>query len=138
MSKKDFIELRFSKMEEFHNRATTEELQALALISCEPTWFKDEKQYMLYETAPIALEIIKKALTPPTEDEVCRALSKELGQEIMYINNGYKNGFANENIFVVMFRNERICFVNREYFDHNYNPKTLELISRFYESEATK
>ena len=58
-------------------KANTEELEALAIIKCEPTWEMNGKQYMLFESCEERhIKIIEKALTPPTEKEVCDELDK--------------------------------------------------------------
>jgi hypothetical protein len=43
--------------------AKSESFKALAMIKCEPTWYKDGKQYFLYETAPSYIKTIESALT---------------------------------------------------------------------------
>lgn len=76
---------------------------------------------------------IKKALTPPTEEAVCKALSKWLGEKVVYIKDNYNHGFAIHNgAYIVKFEDRTLRYVNPTIFTtipieyHN-------IIGRFYE-----
>lgn len=112
-------------------------LEALEIVLHTSLWdcYNDEPhEWTKKETE--AYELLKKALTPPTSDEVCEALSEHYRQPISYTNNGYKNGFHTENQFIIVYRDGKIIFTNREYFAHDYQPSTATLIGRFYENEV--
>ena len=76
------------------------------------------------------VEIVKKALTPPTADEVCKQLSDELGCGVYFLN----NNFYGENTFGA-FKD----FLIVKYFDFDLDfcfelkVKTALLVCRFYE-----
>lgn len=78
-------------------------------------------------------EIIQKALTPPTEEEVCEQLSRHLkGINIEYRKD--KKWFVSvqdeqENVMVWLMPNGHINFVT------TLPPKLLSMIGRFYESQ---
>ena len=73
-------------------------------------------------------ETVKQALTPPTVDEVCKALSEYLKEEIIYESTSflYKGSYA------------EVCALgnlNGVYFSTHLPPHLIALIGRFYEGE---
>ncbi len=75
-------------------------------------------------------ETIKQALTPPTADEVCEAIQKELdygtveyvegNREFMFVNHGEKQNITD-------------CYGDRYKITGFYKSSTLSLIGWFYE-----
>ena len=80
-----------------------------------------------------AFELLKKALTPPTSEEVCRQLSEHYRKKVEYTNDGFRNGFHTENQYIIKYRGNSIILANKEYFAHDYKADTFTLISRFYQ-----
>ena len=71
-------------------------------------------------------KIIEKALTPPTEEEVCKALNEYFGQTIVF-NSG---SFMNER------ETAEVCAIGNlglVYFNEHLSPHLITLIGRFYE-----
>ena len=73
--------------------------------------------------------IIRKALTPPTADEVCEALQKDCKIEKVIYDNGRFYDEDDDETIVRMWEDGTITF--DEYL--LLNLKTLSLIIRFYE-----
>ena len=72
---------------------------------------------------------LEKALTPPTADEVCEALSEYYGKEVIYEKQfkEFRKGFR-----VVAYPRENIY---NEYDLLGIPPHLITLIGRFYEGE---
>ena len=77
-----------------------------------------------------ALEIIKQALTPPTEEEVCRALSEYLGEIVWFDED--KNIRVSTQWIV-----KRLGDVGLEFF-YVLPLHLITLIGRFYEEVERK
>ena len=79
-------ELRFNTINKFQEKANTEYQRAWATLKCEPTAWSRTEMLMLFQTASgyvkiidealSKLEKLENALTPPTADEVIKALSE--------------------------------------------------------------
>ena len=80
------------------------------------------------------LQYYEQALTPPTAEEVCEALSKYYDREVFYSNDN-RDGFHFHNSFyIVMFRDGEIHFTDSLYFQVHHLPSYLiTLIGRFYD-----
>ena len=91
----------------------------------------DDKYYKQFtssaEMQDIDYNIVLKALTPPTQEEVCKALSEYLKEEVIY---NERWGFMTKNsmrVIICKWHNGKIKF-NDDYHVHIY-----ELIGRFYQ-----
>lgn len=86
-----------------------------------------------YETKGIrnAETLLKKALTPPTRDEVCKALSEYYKFKVDYFDKAFflTSGFTNVK-FCIFQENGRV-FVNESYA---VPPHLITMIGKFYES----
>lgn len=71
---------------------------------------------------------IKKALTPPTADEVCEALSDYLGETVVYSCGSFYN--ARETAEACAIGNLGLV-----YFSTHLPPRLITLIGRFYEAQ---
>lgn len=71
------------------------------------------------------VDLLRKSLTPPTAEEVCEALSKEYGMEIIYSNNNFL--IYNGRSMVIKFDSGILFRCD------TLEPKTITLIGRFYE-----
>ena len=82
------------------------------------------------------LEYIKKALTPPTADEVCKALSEYYKWEVSYSNERHNHMFYFEEskLGVLRLLNNGVYFIQSDYHKTNaLPPHLITLIGRFYE-----
>jgi hypothetical protein len=104
------------------------ELEALKRLSGRyfrelPTNLQDSEDYQL----------LKQALTPPTSDEVCEALSEYLCEKIgKKLEVEYLNGdFILQNNYIAFLDGKgSLCF------NFNLPPHLITLIGRFYENEV--
>jgi hypothetical protein len=71
---------------------------------------------------------------PPTEKEVCEALSEYLGREVVFIKDVNKFAFNGFDGY------EEICFFNGKLlrFTQYLPPRIITLIGRFYEKESER
>lgn len=101
----------------------SKELEALEII-------EDERYALpILRDFDDAVAIVRKALTPPTSDEVCKALSEYFGERI-------------GNVFYVektkIFRSEAYVNLGEYLFDSEYldkiPPHLITMIGKFYES----
>lgn len=101
------------------------ELEALDQIK--DTFIKNEygeSRGSSYDYGIGLYEEIKKYLTPPTADEVCKALSEYLGYNVIY---GTHYTFVGENE-ICWFEHGRVVFNM-----YDLPPHLITLIGRFYE-----
>ena len=77
--------------------------------------------------------LIKQALTPPTEEEVCKALSEYLGEEIIYID----SDIYGNSLFPYTYKMENVVYNKRGLliFYDKLPPHLITLIGRFYEGD---
>ncbi|MCK9470163.1 MAG: hypothetical protein M0Q88_00225 [Bacilli bacterium] len=75
----------------------------------------------------LCLNDLEQALTPPTEEEVCKALSKYLDEKVWYENGCFYIGTPNEYEAVVYLFDDDV------HFNVVLSPKIIILIGRFYE-----
>jgi len=79
-----------------------------------------------------ALYHIEKALTPPTAEEVCKALSEFVGREVSYTNKQFHYIIKNTQVLI---------YVTETYNNKTFSlgvylpPHLITLIGRFYEGE---
>jgi len=85
----------------------------------------------------VKLRDLKQALTPPTSDDVCKALSEYIKKPITY--------YSSSKRFAIMCANDyyeiaRLHNNNEITFDITYclPPHLITMIGRFYESESEK
>lgn len=81
------------------------------------------------------IDLIRKALTPPTADEVCKAIEEDTELCAVYIPespDSSKLEFRLKNTFSLICK----VFGKRISMYYMLTPRTLSLIGRFYESEA--
>jgi hypothetical protein len=76
--------------------------------------------------------LIEKALTPPTSEEVCEALGEELNVIIVYKDKEFYydwefNGTSGISLIVGYYENVI------KFYDHCLSPQSLSLVARFYE-----
>ena len=79
---------------------------------------------------------IEKALTPPTVEEVCKALSQFYKEQVSYSNDRHNHMFYFEKsrLGIVMLLFENINFIRGDYHKtNNLPPHLITLIGRFYE-----
>ncbi len=91
--------------------------------------------------------LLKQSLTPPTEEEVCKALSDELGVPVYY-NQPYRYFYY--EVLDISERNKReiiICTFTKRSQNHkeetlqikyDFTPYLMTMISRFYEKESER
>jgi len=91
--------------------------EALEAITKFEEWSRDD--IVLNHVRPEIL-MIKKELTPPTEKEVCEALSEHYGHEVIFRMNGFHVCMNGENFMVMIDKLKR-------------KPHLLTLLGRFYE-----
>ena len=78
------------------------------------------------------ISIVEKALTPPTAEEVCKALSKFVGREVSYTNKQFHYIIKNTQVLI---------YVTETYNNKTFSlgvylpPHLITLIGRFYEGE---
>ena len=74
-----------------------------------------------------AHEVLRKALTPPTSEEVCKALSEELGERVSYDDSNKCFRDLDEYMVLALDYHGRIdsCLLNLK-------PSTYILLGRFY------
>ena len=90
-----------------------------------------------YETKGIrnAETLLRKALTPPTVDELCKALSEQLKQKVSY---------GAKQFYYTIENTECVMFVTETYGDGLWSineylpPHLITLIGRFYEGLEVK
>jgi hypothetical protein len=75
---------------------------------------------------------VKKALTPPTAEELCEELGKYLGEEIIYIGYDIINVDRTKIFVQFNFKNKNIEIYTE------LPPTLLKRIAQFYESESDK
>ena len=96
---------------------------------------KEDNRGKIFE----AESILKQALTPPTEEEVCEALGEYLGEEVEHSNGMF---IANDIIIAELFiRNDVHIMPFTEYTVRTYvalPPHLITLIGRFYEKESER
>ena len=92
------------------------ELEALEWLYNNKTWLNNNK------VPEVVYETLKKALTPPTQEEVCAKLSEYLGEEVIYV--------ANEFVYM-----KRITTFGIYGYKINIYlpPHLITLIGKFYE-----
>lgn len=85
--------------------------------------------------------IIKQALTPPTADEVCKALSEYYHSEVSYSNERHNHMFYFEEsrLGILRYYDGRVVFIHSDYHKtNNLPPYIVVLIGKFYESLEEK
>ena len=70
-----------------------------------------------------------KALTPPTEEEVCEALSKYLCNKVIYDGNIFR--YKNEKIYAIMDKEQ----YGVDYCINDLPMNLITMIGRFFESK---
>ena len=73
---------------------------------------------------------IKQALTPPTAEEVCNALSEYFGFEYYYQDNFFYKSDGNKYIYPLKVSG----FTEIQLYDGHLPPHLITLIGRFYEN----
>ena len=118
----------------------SKELETFNIISDKLNGFEHYEQVEINKQ----LEIILQALTPPTEEEVCKALSEELGVSIYY--NQLHRYFYYE-VLEIVGRNKKeiiICTFTKRSQNHknetleikyDFTPHIITMISRFYKGK---
>jgi len=109
--------------------------KVLAKYISEKTGVSEEKhfEYLQYDTE---ISIVAKALTPPTAEEVCKALSEYLQREVkmdsdntFYYTEQRQIGECDEIICGYGWENEHHTIA----FEFDLPPHLITLIGRFYE-----
>jgi len=90
------------------------------------------------QTFTKTFELLKKALTPPTANEVCKALSEWLKEELptlwnykVYHDNGGFHYYNNEDYEIYLVDYDEVF--ERIFFPRYLPPHLITLIGRFYE-----
>ena len=116
-------------------------LEALGLVECYSSWncWSDEAQEM-DEKQQEAYELLIQALTPPTSDEVCKALSEELDLTILFNENDfyyYDEDYDEDKIrtpyYIIeipMYKDKSLLY---PLIHTPLPPHLITLIGRFYE-----
>jgi hypothetical protein len=82
-------------------------------------------------------DLVRKVLTPPTADEVCKAIKEDTELDVVYIPESPGSSeleFRLKNTFSLICK----VFDKRISIYYMLTPRTLSLIGRFYESEEKK
>lgn len=103
----------------------SKELEAIKILKANAILFDDGTDF-----GASMLEAINDLdiyLTPPTEEEVCKALSEYIGDKVIYIDDTFQFG----SIVIVTLYND-----NTIGFNISLPPHLITLIGRFYEGES--
>lgn len=91
------------------------------------------------------LDLINKALTPPTKEEVCAALSEYSGLEVFFEGKDFGSGFYygkhKKDMNGKDYTQKRVivCMYNGEIgFNTSLPPHLITMIGRFYEKEVNE
>ncbi len=109
------------------------ELEALEILKANAILFDDGTDFGASMLEAIC--DIEKALTPPTADEVCEALSEFYGKKVIYVADVKK--FAYEGVDGW----QEICYFGKNFkgdvirFSFRLPPHLITLIGRFYEAQ---
>ena len=94
----------------------------------------------IYTRLREAIDYCINMLTPPTSDEVCKALSEWLSEEIpelwvkkVYHDNGGFHYYNNEDYEIYLVDYDEIF--ERIFFPRYLPPRLITLIGRFYEAQ---
>ena len=79
----------------------------------------------------VSIKIIEQVLTPPTADEVCKALSDYFGFDYYY-QDGY---FYKSNGIKYIYPLKVSGFTEIQLYDGHLPPHLITLIGRFYEAQ---
>lgn len=104
-------------------------------------WGMEYTKVKDFSYAQPLLDIIRKALTPPTSDEVCEALSAYYDDKVSYSNERYNHMFYFEGskLGIIRLIDSKIYFIQSDYHKTNILPPHLiTLIGRFYEGVEKK
>lgn len=99
----------------------SKELEALKLLEIE----YNKLGYTIDIDSVDVIDLLRRSLTPPTADEVCKALSEYLDKNVEYFN---IFGFVcDEKVIICLFPNNILSF------NDNYPPHIYSIVGRFYE-----
>ena len=112
----------------------SKELRALEALGNYEIAYDETNDYTWTLSDTEDFDIIKKALTPPTKEEVCDLLGKRLGLKVIFENKRFYIDYGKTRKLIIDYFNSngKHCSVNilmRE----SLTPKILIAISRFYE-----
>ena len=110
----------------------SKELEALYRLVKERLANDDGKthQTINIDISVSAMKEVIQALTPPTADEVCEALSEYLDTNVEYHN---RFGFiCNDRVIICLYPNNVLSFNN------NYPAYIHNIVGKFYEKESEK
>ena len=109
------------------------ELEALELID---SYIKLDEYDMETSGVAEAIRLLKKALTPPTSDEVCKALSEYLDRQVLkdvddnfYYSEHRQIGVVDEIVCGYGWEHEHKTIT----FEFDLPPHLITLIGRFYQ-----
>ena len=98
------------------------------------------KQLPSKEEAELCYNIIYDYLTPPTVDEVCKALSDYYKKEVVFKNKSFQFDNVKMYVYKGVFNAFKIT-INRDWEEHNNISVPIYLITylgRFYEEDLKK
>ena len=86
--------------------------------------------------AEIDFNIIRNALTPPTADEVCEALSEYIQWDVIYIKHNKEFMMKIDNTSIDNTSIVKVNMFGSVKFNAPLNARLITLIGRFYENEV--
>ena len=105
------------------------ELEALKYLKSNP-YLKED----VYSSE--ALSYIEQALTPPTQEEVCKALSEYIQWDVIYIKHNKEFMMKIDNTSIDNTSIVKVNMFGSVKFNAPLNARLITLIGRFYENEV--
>ena len=91
--------------------------------------YYDEQDCHVENGGELDYDLVKKALTPPTADEVCKALSDYFGFNYYYQDEFFYKSDGNKYVYLLKVSG----FTEIQLYDGHLPPRLVTLIGRFYE-----